>query len=466
MLNTLLLLLALLTIIYFALLFYFNGFIARTGEPPLIRGSVPFFGAVLSFAKVGLFPFTKENAKNYGKIFTVFLFGERVHLIADHNAFAQIQKKPKTFSMNPISKTMSKRLNRGKNNLVETEEEDSTAKLREFTHMINRYLQGKHLEELTKVYGGLLDEKLQETFKKNNQNGSMTVNLHDFTRNVLYYASSKSLVGEDFNAQDTQNDFFLFDDNLKMLAMGFPPYFFSHVFDAKERVIKEMEKNDISKSSMVIQKILEEVSSTKFGDLAFNILGASQTNTIHGSFWTLYHVLKNPEIQKKVFSEIDEKFTIKNYEESIDSMETLHGVYMETMRFNNAGISLRAALEDTTIEVDSKTFNIREGDRMYLLPIAYQDEKIYENPEKFNPERYKKGNISDDMKKASIPFGGGIHLCPGRYFAINEIKLYVILMLKTFNIEIVQENDLKNDYVAGMTMMAPVGDLKVKISLK
>ena len=86
--------------------------------------------------------------------------------------------------------------------------------------------------------------------------------------------------------------------------------------------------------------------------------------------------------------EIDDKFTVEEYEKSIDSMETYHGAYLETMRFHNIGVSIREALEDTKLEVEWKYLKIRKGDRIYMLPIAYQDPTVFENPEKFDVSRY------------------------------------------------------------------------------
>ena len=445
-----------LIIFYIFTLYYFNGFQTAKGEPPYLRGLLPFFGVMIDIGRKGLYHFVTENSEYYGKIFTVFLLGKRIHVVSDHNAYSQIQRKPKLFSFNPVIKEFGQILKHS-DSVDEEVREDAIEPVKQF-------LMGKELEILSKEYGRLALKRLEETFEQENVNGSMTVNLHAFVRKILYYASGKSLIGEKFDTDATEEDFFKFDDNLKVLVLGVPEIFTKSIFEARERVLKELEKIDFKTGSAFIQNGVDNKSQEKSAVFAFSMLGASQTNSIHGGFWTFYNVLKHPEVKKQVMLEIDDKFTVEEYEKSIDSMETLHGAYLETMRFHNLGVSIREALEDTKLEVEGKNFKIRKGDRIYMLPIAYQDPTVFENPEKFVVSRYN-GKQTEMMKKATIPFGGGVHLCPGRFFAINEIKLFTILMLKHFECELIEDKNLENDY-ASVSYLSPKGDIKMKISKK
>eukprot|EP01080_Neovahlkampfia_damariscottae_P012128 gene12128-5619_t len=442
--------------LYFFALYYFNGFSTKKGEPTLLRGQIPFFGVMLDIGFKGLYQFVVDASKKYGNIFTVFLLGKRIHVISDYFAYSQIQRKPHVFSFNPVIQDFGKLLKHSDDAELEDVRDEAV-------DPVKKYLMGKELEILSKVYGRLVVEKLEDEFKKGSVNGSMVVDLKAFVRKVLYYASGKSLCGVDFDTDSTETDFFTFDDNLKILVLGIPEIFTKSIFEARGRVLKELEKCDLKNNSCAfIQNGVENKTKEKAAVFSFSMLGASQTNSINGGFWTFYNVMKQPELRKQIMSEISEQFSIEEYEKSIDSMKTLHGAYLETMRFHNLGVSIREALEDTKLEVDSKSFKIRKGDRIYMLPVAYKDPEVFTEPEKFDASRYS-GKQSDKMIKSTIPFGGGVHMCPGRFFAINEIKLFTILMLKHFDCELAEDKNLENN-MSNVSYLAPIGDIKIKLS--
>eukprot|EP01080_Neovahlkampfia_damariscottae_P003635 gene3635-6451_t len=446
-------------VVYLITFLYFNGFSNKKGEPVYIRGFIPMVGAALDIAKAGgIYPFVKENAEKYGNIFTVHLFGKRIHIISDVNSYASMQKKPRVFSFTPLMHEMSQRMN---GEVVDDSDLDPE-KLRGTSMSISKYLQGESLEALTKVYARLTLKKLNEYFEEHNIDGELVVDLHSFIRTVLYYASSKSMLGEDFDSDSTQKDFFTFDDSLKFVANGFPRFLINHVFEARKRILKKIEQLDLTKACDFVGVLAEEAPKSQTASVGFSMLNASQTNTINASFWTFYEIMRDQETKEKVMAEITDKFSIDHYEDSINSMENLQGAYLEANRFHNVGISLRQTMEDTTVEVNAKKYNLRKGDRVFMIPVSYQDPELYPNPKKYDPNRYK-GKIPEKVKNSQIPYGGGIHLCPGRYFAINEIKLFVVLMLKHFKCELVEEKSIDNDFQS-FAYLPPNGDVKMKIS--
>lgn len=92
-----------------------------------------------------------------------------------------------------------------------------------------------------------------------------------------------------------------------------------------------------------------------------------------------------------------------------------------------------------------------------IQPIHY-DESIYTNAHSFDPFRFTKlggvGSIfesyggldeesrtkdqvksSTTLDDAFLGFGFGKHACPGRFFALNELKIFVAHMLLNYEIE-------------------------------
>eukprot|EP01080_Neovahlkampfia_damariscottae_P001730 gene1730-499_t len=442
--------------IYLLLLWYYNGS-RRTGEPVYYRG-IPFIGPALQIGMEGMFQYIKKNSQKNGNIFTMYLLGSRIHVISDVNSFATIQRKPKVFSFTPYMHELAQRLK----GLPFDPESIEVDKLRGAAMSVSKFLQGEPLETLTKVYGRLTLERLNDYFDKHNRNGELIVDTHNFVRTILYYASSKSILGEDYDSDSTEKDFFTYDEGIRLLGLGVPRMFMKTPLEARKRVIDVVKKLHLSKAcEFVANSTKGDETQEEIAELGFGMLNASQTNTISASFWTFYEIMKDPNTKQKILDEITNQFSVDEYEKSIDSMKVLNGAYLEANRFHNVGISFRQAIENTKVEVGGKSYKIRKGDKLFLMPVSYQDPELYENPEQYNPERYV-GIIPEKVKNSQTPYGGGIHLCPGRFFAINEIKLFTILLLKHFNCEFVEEKTLGN--AETLSYVPPNGDIKMKIT--
>ena len=67
-----------------------------------------------------------------------------------------------------------------------------------------------------------------------------------------------------------------------------------------------------------------------------------------------------------------------------------------------------------------------------------------------------------------MTFGGGASLCPGRNFAKNEIKVFLIEMLSNYDMEIIEKDKLlkldEKRYQFGT--ISPLNDVKFKFKLK
>merc|ERR1711871_1917828 len=58
---------------------------------------------------------------------------------------------------------------------------------------------------------------------------------------------------------------------------------------------------------------------------------------------------------------------------------------------------------------------------------------VFENPEKFIADRFTGENRRSAKATTVMTWGAGVHLCPGKSFAIYEIKIALALMARTFH---------------------------------
>jgi len=138
--------------------------------------------------------------------------------------------------------------------------------------------------------------------------------------------------------------------------------------------------------------------------------------------------------------------------EDMKKMIKLESCIYETIRLT-AGVTLiRQCIEDTDITLDSgNSYKIRKGDRI-LYPTGfewlYDTDYFGDDLDKFKWDRflvkdkYCLKSSSDFVKngKRSViawaPFGAGESLCPGRHFAVNEIKVFVAHVIQNLDLEL------------------------------
>lgn len=75
------------------------------------------------------------------------------------------------------------------------------------------------------------------------------------------------------------------------------------------------------------------------------------------------------------------------------------------------------------------------------------DSKYYDNPETFDPYRFLKMRRTPGQETHAqlvtvspehLGFGLGTHACPGRFFAANEIKIFLCHMLLKYDFKLVE----------------------------
>ena len=93
-------------------------------------------------------------------------------------------------------------------------------------------------------------------------------------------------------------------------------------------------------------------------------------------------------------------------------------------------------------------YNWPKGTSFQILTSVLTNHKDYwTEPENFDPDRFYRIKESDKylLEKKKIKntfpmFGGGIKVCPGRKFAIVELKCLLALFYRKYDIELVDVN--------------------------
>jgi len=180
--------------------------------------------------------------------------------------------------------------------------------------------------------------------------------------------------------------------------------------------------------------------------------------------WTLFLLGSSPEIQERVYDEIDAIFegdrkrpaTMKD----LNDMKYLECAIKDSLRlYPSVPFLGRHLYEDVQI-----------GD--YLIPagttalistyVLHRDSKVFPKPEHFNPDNFLPENCSGRNPYAYIPFSAGPRNCIGQKFALLEEKSVISSVLRNYKIEAI---DRREDLtLLGELILRPKHGLRVKIT--
>ena len=201
---------------------------------------------------------------------------------------------------------------------------------------------------------------------------------------------------------------------------------------------------------MTNQQILEE---------ALILLVAGHETSSMSLAWTWFLLATNPEIEDKLHQHVVD--VLGDAPPSFEHIKPLNYVLQvieESMRlYPPAWVVDREPLEDDCI---NNTVIKKGVDIMALIYSVHRNPKYWENPEKFDPERFSAENKKTHHPYSYLPFGGGPRLCIGNNFALMEMQFILAQFIRRYRFELVpnQEIDTKP-----LVTLHPRYGIKVKV---
>lgn len=168
-------------------------------------------------------------------------------------------------------------------------------------------------------------------------------------------------------------------------------------------------------------------------------LGGFETTSAVMCF-AAHEIAVNMSIQEKLQQEIDQVFEDCGGNltyEAVNGMQYLDAVINEALRmYPSPGFMDRVCTRSFELPPSLpglKPFKVQPGDR-FLIPMwaIHRDPQHFQDPDTFNPDRFIKAKIN---AAAYFPFGAGPRMCIGNRFALMEIKVLLIFLLKKCRIK-------------------------------
>ena len=200
-------------------------------------------------------------------------------------------------------------------------------------------------------------------------------------------------------------------------------------------------------------------SSVTDEDIAGNVfimLLAGEDTTANSLEWLLYLLHKHPHtlvtLTKEIRSRAPDLSTVTM--EALNELPYLDACINEAMRLKPVvPFTIQQALRDTQLG----PFAIDKGTLVWCATrVDATSEAHFKDAPSFAPSRWLAEDAAQG-KRASLPFGSGPRICPGRYLSLVEMKLMMVMLLNRFDALSVSTPDNRDAQEnMGFTMM-PVG---------
>jgi len=173
-------------------------------------------------------------------------------------------------------------------------------------------------------------------------------------------------------------------------------------------------------------------------DEVLTLFLAGHETTANAITWSFYLLSQHPDVEARVVDEI--QTVLGDRPPTLDDLRDLPYtlmVFKEAMRlYPPAWAFSRQAIED--VEIGDYTIP-KKWDVLVVPYVVHRNPDIWDDPEKFDPERFSADNEKQIPRHAYLPFGGGARVCIGNSFALMEGHLVLATLLQHYKLELVQK---------------------------
>ena len=198
------------------------------------------------------------------------------------------------------------------------------------------------------------------------------------------------------------------------------------------------ERNDLL--SMLLEARDEEtgegMTDRQLRDEIMTLFGAGHETTAVALTWTWYLLSQHPDVERRLHEELDRALGGRTPTwDDLNRLPYTRMVFEEAMRLYPPAFTMhRTALADD--EIDG--YKIRAGALITISPyVTHRNPKLWENPQRFDPERFTPEKVKARHRYAYLPFGAGPRVCIGNSFAMMAGRLTLATLARSYHLRLV-----------------------------
>ena len=222
-------------------------------------------------------------------------------------------------------------------------------------------------------------------------------------------------------------------------------------------------------TAAILAKMSDEKKEIAIVSQALIIFLAGFDTTSTALSLTFHFLATNPDCQDKLLEEINAAVDDNDGKEDlsydqITKLEYTEAVLHESMRlYNFVGALERLCTKDYPIP--DMNYTIPKG--MIVQVANFQnDDEFFSNANKFNPENFLEESKQNRSPYAYSTFGHGPRNCVGMRFALMQMKLILVHMVRNFKILECEKTPKELDPDPMHTSQLPKGGLWVKLEAR
>lgn len=181
----------------------------------------------------------------------------------------------------------------------------------------------------------------------------------------------------------------------------------------------------------------------------FTLLLGGEDTTANTLAWIVYYLARHPDVQAELRVEADRVLgdspTLTDHAKIAD-MPLLSAVVHESLRLKGPAPFVSLA---PTRDLQIGDVRVPAGTPIFVLlrAIALATPGTA-HPERFDPKRWLNlsGSARTELARASMPFGAGPRICPGRQLALLECALAISALVKRYELSLASQEPVRERF--------------------
>jgi len=179
------------------------------------------------------------------------------------------------------------------------------------------------------------------------------------------------------------------------------------------------------------KETLQPMSDKALIDEVMTIIVAGHETTAGTLNWAWYLLSQHADIEFALHAEVD-ALTASPVFEDLPALGYTRQIVDETLRlYPPVWLFSRKAIGEDELKLSTGNVSIPAGSDIFLCPyLLHRDPRFWQEPDRFNPERFSEEHIRERNRDVYYPFSLGSRRCIGEFFSLVDMQLHLGLLAR------------------------------------